>query len=255
MDVAPAPVLAGLRGLDHRVRALAEVRGGVLPRRGVAAADQRRSPGTAAAPPSGCPRRGRAGRRRLRGVSTAGCCSRSWQDSPPGRRTAFTSRSSSWPWWACSSIDSSTSSIDEHLADHLGGDRAVAADLQHPAALGVDHRPPGPGVQLGRASPGRRPSRAAPRRRSSAGRRAGGSCRRPRAGPRTRAGRAPRSPAFDACCRIVARASASSIGSGDGTRSRRATQPQGEALEEQGAGHRGERDQQQDLAVVGLRSG
>ena len=39
VHVAPPPVLVGLSGLHDRVRRLVEVTGGVLPRRGVAAAD------------------------------------------------------------------------------------------------------------------------------------------------------------------------------------------------------------------------
>ena len=53
VHVAPAPVLAGLGGLDHRVLGLAEVRGRVPRRGGVAAARRCRSPGTAAGTPTG----------------------------------------------------------------------------------------------------------------------------------------------------------------------------------------------------------
>ena len=59
---APAPVLAGLGGLHHRVRGLVEVRGGVLLRPRSRSRRRCRTRGTGAATPTGSPRRGSAGR-------------------------------------------------------------------------------------------------------------------------------------------------------------------------------------------------
>ena len=64
----------------------------------------------------------------------------------------------------------------EHLVDHLVRDRAGAADLQHPRALGVDHQlaPPGVDVARGLLVAG---AEAAPRRRCRAGAPGRGSAR------------------------------------------------------------------------------
>ena len=58
-----------------------------------------------------------------------------------------------------------------------------------------------------------------------------------------------------ACCRSSARTSASSRGSGEGTRSRRASHGQRQPVQQQRAGGDDERDEQQHLAVLGVARG
>ncbi len=70
--------------------------------------------------------------------------------SCPGTRTTPSRRSSARSWEATSSIDSSTSSIASTSRDDLGRRRAGRADLQDPAALGLDHRLAHAGVELAR---------------------------------------------------------------------------------------------------------
>ena len=155
VDVAPAPVLAGLGGLHDGVRGVVEVGGGVAARRGVAAADVAAVEALAQRDPG---RARRAGTRRTRGrlaVSTAGLSSRWSQVSPVRRTRPSRLRISSRLCWLMSSIDSSTSSIASTSLMTSLATCPELADLQHPLALGIDHLQPHPGVELARASPGR----------------------------------------------------------------------------------------------------
>ena len=121
-----------------------------------------------------------------------------------------------------SSIDSSTSRRREHVGDHLGRDvpdLRISRIRRRSASIICD---PDPVVEGGRRLlvgggaeplPGREVALVEP---------LPDQVDDARAGRRTRASRAPRSAALDACWSSVARASASSSGSGDGTLSRRA---------------------------------
>ncbi len=161
--------------------------------RGVAAGDRAAHQALRAAPPTGCPRRGRRRRPARPGVSTAGYCVRSAHSSPRGPAPATADRQ----LLAGLGRDVEHRLLDvehrQHLGDHVGGDGAAAADLQHPGSLRLDHRRSGPGRRARSGSPRRRRCRAAPRRRSCAGRCAAGSGRSRRAGRRARARRAARS--------------------------------------------------------------
>ena len=172
----------------------------------------------AQAPPSGCPRRGSAwqtpGRRRSRPRGTARGRRR---PRPPGGGVggdrAQLARAPG------GDVEHRLLDVEhrEHLADHLRGDRARCCGSPAPGAARRRSSRAGSGS---RARSGVSWSAVVPSRSQAAKLRWSMRCsdqrRRRRAGRRTPARRAPRSPALDACCSSVARASASSIGSGDG---------------------------------------
>ena len=222
MHEAPAPVLAGLGGLHDRVGG---VRGSAWWRAAPARSrSRRRSPhsrhwrsATHSSPSSR--QRWQTGSAT---VSTAGYRSRS---SQVRAGHAGPTASPQLPALLGGDVEHRLLDVEQrqHVGDHLGGDLPRRRGSPAPARARPRASPAGPGRRGRWATPGRRRCRAAPRPRSCAGRAAAGSGRRRRAGRRTRARRARCSAAFDACWSRVARASASSAGSGPGTRSRRAS--------------------------------
>ena len=250
VPIAPAPLLTGLRRLHHRVPGVVEVSRRVLTRRGVAAADHAAVEALAQRHPAG------ARRRRTRHTPGRSASGSGGTRRAHGRRCPAADR----PWrrpadvLALAARPRRRASTPRHRASPgrrrpPRRRRAGVADLQHPRALGVDHRDAGSARTARWGSPRQRRCRAVPRRRSCAARPAAGPARARRAGRRTPACPAPLEPALDACCSSVARASASSIGSGEGTLSRRASPGQRQPLDEQRPRHHREGDQQQDLPV------
>ena len=235
---------------------LAEVRGGVLPRRGVAAGDGAALQALRAAPPTGCPpRRQLLADRRRRRSRTAGYSSRSSQTSP--RRAAVGVRPRAARRAPGGRSRASTPRRRASRAPRRSPRRRPCRSCGSPAPGGARRRssPAGSASRARSASPGRRWCRAAPRPRSCAG----------RCAARIRSPTPCGSSNSSSVELLEARLGRLLQDRGPGQRvvhrvRRRHAEPardpaQREPLDEQRAGHDRERDQQQDLAVLGLRPG
>ena len=127
-----------------------EVLGGVLPRRGVAAADVAALEALAQGHPVvPLARQSLADRVRPRSRRRGSARGRR-RSRPVRRRTTAAVRSSSRLCALMSSIDSSTSSSASTSATTSEATVPDVADLEHPGPLRLDHRQPDPGVELAR---------------------------------------------------------------------------------------------------------
>ena len=260
VDEAPAPVLAGLGGLHHRVpgrrgsarwrAAAARSRSSHVPaRRGTGAGAPRRWPSRTQSSQLAARRPARR-----RGVPAEVRRRRRRAGDAADRLGALELRAP-----GVADVEHRLLDVEhrEHVLDHLVRDRPGAADRAAPAALGVDHLQPDPGVDLARRLlVGGGCRRAAPRPRSCA---ASTRCRSTSTTPcgssSSSARRAARSRPWTPAEQRRPGPARPPAGPATARRSRRASHGSDEPLDEQRAGHDGERDQQQHLAVVGASPG